>query len=357
MNDHDHEHGHDHGHGGRLAAWWHRLTHAVVPHSHDSRAKIDPALESSREGLRALWISLVGLGVTAAAQAVIVVLSGSVALLGDTLHNVADALTAVPLAIAFLLGRRAATRAYTYGFGRAEDIAGIVVVIAGSAVAAGWTAACSPSNATAPPPATRSSKAIPTTPAGRRAVALDKRTVQVLRAHRRRQLDQRTQAAENAKPWTDSGYVFVRADGLPINPNYATTRFRKTRPTRRATPGAAARPAPRRRVPRPRSRRRPQDPAGPARPLQHRHHRRHLHQRPTPGTAALRRRHRPPRPGRRPPHPQKDQEQGPQEPARPPAENRCPHPGHSRSRRKDTGQDSGPPRKSRADPGTHIAPT
>ncbi|MGN9803062.1 cation diffusion facilitator family transporter [Micromonospora sp. L32] len=150
VNDHDHEqdhghdHPHDHGHhhGGRLAAWWHRLTHAVVPHSHDSRAKVDPALESSREGLRALWISLVGLGITAIAQAVIVVLSGSVALLGDTLHNVADALTAVPLGIAFLLGRRAATRAYTYGYGRAEDIAGIIIVavIAASAVAAAWTA-------------------------------------------------------------------------------------------------------------------------------------------------------------------------------------------------------------------------
>ncbi len=148
MNDHDHEHGHDHPHdhghqhGARLAAWWDRLTHAVVPHSHDSRAKVDPALESSREGLRALWISLLGLGITAAAQAVIVVLSGSVALLGDTLHNVADALTALPLAIAFLLGRRAATRAYTYGYGRAEDLAGIIIVavIAASAVAAAWTA-------------------------------------------------------------------------------------------------------------------------------------------------------------------------------------------------------------------------
>ncbi len=143
-----HGHGHDGGHehgghaGGRFTAWWHRLTHVLVPHSHDSRAKVDPALETSREGLRALWISLVGLGITAAAQAVIVVFSGSVALLGDTLHNVTDALTAVPLAIAFLLGRKAATRTYTYGFGRAEDIAGIVIVaaIAASAVAAAWTA-------------------------------------------------------------------------------------------------------------------------------------------------------------------------------------------------------------------------
>jgi cation diffusion facilitator family transporter len=113
-----------------------------VPHSHDTASKVDSALESSRDGLRASWMSLVGLGVTAAAQAVIVALSGSVALLGDTMHNVADALTSVPLLMAFLLGRRAATRAYTYGFGRAEDLAGvfIVVVIAASAVAAGATA-------------------------------------------------------------------------------------------------------------------------------------------------------------------------------------------------------------------------
>ncbi|MEU1751948.1 tyrosine-type recombinase/integrase [Micromonospora matsumotoense] len=67
----------------------------------------------------------------------------------------------------------------------------------------------------------------PKTPAGRRAVALDKRTIQVLRAHRRRQLDQKTEAAENGKAWTDTAYVFTRTDGLPINPNYATTRFRK----------------------------------------------------------------------------------------------------------------------------------
>lgn len=133
----DHDHGHERGPG-----WGRRLRHMITPHSHDSADKVDSALESSREGLRALWISLVALGVTAAFQALIVVFSGSVALLGDTLHNVADALTAVPLGIAFLLGRRLATRAYTYGFGRAEDLAGIVIVLVvfGSAVLAGWTA-------------------------------------------------------------------------------------------------------------------------------------------------------------------------------------------------------------------------
>jgi cation diffusion facilitator family transporter len=139
---HDHGHGRDHGHetgvGGLLA----RLRHLIAPHSHDSADKVDAELEGSREGLRALWLSLAILGVTAAVQAVIVVWSASVALLGDTLHNVADALTALPLALAFVIGRRPPTRRYTYGYGRAEDIAGIVIVavIAASAVAAGWAA-------------------------------------------------------------------------------------------------------------------------------------------------------------------------------------------------------------------------
>jgi cation diffusion facilitator family transporter len=139
---HDEAAQHDHGDDDHGDGWWQRITHVITPHSHDSADKVDSALESSREGLRVLWISLAVLGVTAALQAVIFVFSGSVALLGDTLHNVADALTAVPLGIAFLLGRRAATRAYTYGFGRAEDLAGIVivVVIAASSVAAAWTA-------------------------------------------------------------------------------------------------------------------------------------------------------------------------------------------------------------------------
>ena len=99
-------------------------------------------MESSREGMRALWTSLLGLGVTAALQALVYLWSGSVALLGDTLHNVADALTAVPLGVAFVLGRRAATRRYTYGYGRAEDLAGVVIVlvVAASAAAAGFEA-------------------------------------------------------------------------------------------------------------------------------------------------------------------------------------------------------------------------
>jgi cation diffusion facilitator family transporter len=140
----DHDHGaHEHGHGehghpqrsGLLAG----LLHRVRPHSHDTADKVDAAMEASAEGLRALWISLAVLAATAALQAIVVVFSGSVALLGDTLHNAADALTAVPLAIAFVAGRRPPNRRYTYGYGRAEDLAGVVIVLiiaASSALAA-----------------------------------------------------------------------------------------------------------------------------------------------------------------------------------------------------------------------------
>ncbi|MEU1515512.1 cation diffusion facilitator family transporter [Streptomyces sp. NPDC005811] len=143
---HEHHHGHAHEHPHRHApaasSLRHRLSHLLTPHSHESADKLDAALESSARGLRALWVSLAVLGVTAAVQAIVVVLSGSVALLGDTVHNAADALTAVPLGIAFVVGRRAATRRFTYGYGRAEDLAGLAIVltIAASAVFAGWTA-------------------------------------------------------------------------------------------------------------------------------------------------------------------------------------------------------------------------
>ncbi|WP_436846497.1 cation diffusion facilitator family transporter [Streptomyces massasporeus] len=138
---HEHRHGRGHGHSHRHGLR-HRMAHLLAPHSHETADKVDSALESSARGMRALWVSLVVLGVTALAQAVVVVLSGSVALLGDTVHNTADALTALPLGIAFVLGRRAATRRFTYGYGRAEDLAGLVIVltIAASAAFAGWTA-------------------------------------------------------------------------------------------------------------------------------------------------------------------------------------------------------------------------
>jgi cation diffusion facilitator family transporter len=142
--DHDHDHdGHRHEHGSSV---WARVSHAVSEalggHSHDAAAQVDDVLEADAAGRRALLISLAGLAVTAAIQAVVVVLSGSVALLGDTLHNVADTLTAVPLLIAFRLARRPATKRYTYGYGRAEDLGGLFVIamITLSAVLAAYEA-------------------------------------------------------------------------------------------------------------------------------------------------------------------------------------------------------------------------
>lgn len=131
--EHPHDHHHRHVHATGLKGW---LQGLFIPHSHDSADSVDAAMESSAEGIRAVKLSLLGLGATSLFQLVIVLISGSVALLADTVHNFSDALTAVPLWIAFLLGRRPATRTYTYGFGRAEDLAGlfIVAMIALSAV-------------------------------------------------------------------------------------------------------------------------------------------------------------------------------------------------------------------------------
>ena len=130
--EHDHEHEHDHG----------VLRSLFTRHRHDSGASIDSALESSERGIRALWISLVGLGTTAVIQLVVALLSGSVALLNDTFHNFADAFTALPLWLAFSLGRRRPTDRYPFGYGRAEDLAGgaVVAMIALSAVVAAWEA-------------------------------------------------------------------------------------------------------------------------------------------------------------------------------------------------------------------------
>ena len=134
---HDHDHDHDHPHGLRGA-----IKEILAPHSHDAADSVDDALESSVAGIRAVKISLVVLGLTAAAQLGVVMVSGSVALAADTVHNFSDALTAAPLWIAFVLGTRAATRRYTYGFGRAEDLAGLFIIatITMSAVVAGYQA-------------------------------------------------------------------------------------------------------------------------------------------------------------------------------------------------------------------------
>ncbi|HRY09776.1 MAG TPA: cation diffusion facilitator family transporter [Candidatus Nanopelagicales bacterium] len=147
--EHDHSgHEHDHKHGDREhpSRWRDRLAHSLSEffggHSHDAADQVDEALEADSAGRRALLISLVALLVTATAQAFVVALSGSVALLGDTLHNFADALTAIPLLIAFRLARRAPNSRFTYGYGRAEDLAGLFVVamITLSSLLAGYTA-------------------------------------------------------------------------------------------------------------------------------------------------------------------------------------------------------------------------
>lgn len=132
-----HADGHDHPHGLRGA-----IHEIFAPHSHDAADSVDDALESSAAGIRAVKISLVVLGLTAVAQVVVVVISGSVALAADTIHNFSDALTAAPLWVAFMLSTKAATRRYTYGLGRAEDLAGLFVVamIALSAIVAGYEA-------------------------------------------------------------------------------------------------------------------------------------------------------------------------------------------------------------------------
>ena len=98
----DHDHGHNHSHG--------------PGHSH---GLVDPTIKRSQAGLRAVGISLGILGATALAQGAIFAFSNSVALFADLIHNIGDALTAVPLGIAFLLRST-----------RAERIAGLFVVLA-----------------------------------------------------------------------------------------------------------------------------------------------------------------------------------------------------------------------------------
>ena len=133
-----HDHAHDHDHSGLRGA----VREIFVPHSHDHADSVDDALEASEQGIRAVKISLVALAVTALFQVVIVMFSGSVALAADTIHNFSDALTAIPLWIAFVLGRRAASKRYTYGLGKAEDVAGLFVLlmITLSAAIAGYQA-------------------------------------------------------------------------------------------------------------------------------------------------------------------------------------------------------------------------
>lgn len=132
--DHDHSHDHNHGHGdhqhskgirGWLSAVFHLHGHN---HQHGALAT-ERAFLDNQEGIRTVWLALAALTITSVLQVVIVAWSGSVALFADTIHNIGDGLNSIPLLIAFYLARRAATRRYTYGFGKAEDVAGIFIVL------------------------------------------------------------------------------------------------------------------------------------------------------------------------------------------------------------------------------------
>lgn len=110
-------------------------------HGH-THGVVDPALTTSDRGVWALKWSFIILAVTAALQLSVVFVSGSVALLADTIHNIGDATTAIPLWFAFILARRKPSATFTYGLGRVEDLAGILIVliILLSALVAGYEA-------------------------------------------------------------------------------------------------------------------------------------------------------------------------------------------------------------------------
>ncbi|MEO7716450.1 MAG: cation diffusion facilitator family transporter [Capsulimonas sp.] len=129
---HSHDHGHSHGpeghshdHGGGLLGWF----KGTFAHSHAAADKIDETMESNARGIWALKISLIGLLVTALLQLAVVIFSGSVALMADMIHNFGDATTSIPLWIAFALAARGASRRFTYGYGKVEDVAGVVIVL------------------------------------------------------------------------------------------------------------------------------------------------------------------------------------------------------------------------------------
>jgi divalent metal cation (Fe/Co/Zn/Cd) transporter len=111
---HGHLHGHNHG-----GAAGHGHTHGVI----------DPSLSSSERGVWAIKWSFIILAITSVLQLGVVLTSGSVALLADTIHNIGDATTAIPLWVAFVLVRRKPTTRFNYGLGRVEDMAGLLIVL------------------------------------------------------------------------------------------------------------------------------------------------------------------------------------------------------------------------------------
>jgi cation diffusion facilitator family transporter len=127
-----HKHDHTHEDGSGIWGWIANIFHL---HSHSHHAEGASFIENE-EGIRVVWLALAALGITSILQVIIVLISGSVALFADTAHNIVDGLNSIPLLMAFYLARRVATRRYTYGFARAEDVAGIFIVLS-IAVSAG----------------------------------------------------------------------------------------------------------------------------------------------------------------------------------------------------------------------------
>ncbi len=128
--EHNHHHEHEHDHDPHHEGGGHGHTHGVI----------DPSITTTERGIWAIKWSFVGLLATALFQVVVVWISGSVALLADTIHNFGDASTAIPLWIAFVLARRKPSKRFTYGLGRVEDLAGVAIVltILFSAIVAGY---------------------------------------------------------------------------------------------------------------------------------------------------------------------------------------------------------------------------
>jgi len=112
-------------HGHEKSGSHHHGTAGKHIHSH---GVIDPILVSTERGIWAVKWSFVGLMITAIFQVFIVLATGSIALLADTIHNFGDATTAIPLWLAFKLARRKPSQRFSYGFGRVEDLAGLIII-------------------------------------------------------------------------------------------------------------------------------------------------------------------------------------------------------------------------------------
>ncbi|HWY79536.1 MAG TPA: cation diffusion facilitator family transporter [Candidatus Sulfotelmatobacter sp.] len=105
------------------------ISHSPTQEHEHTHGTVDPMLFASQKGLKAVMSSSIVLFVGSLFQLAVVILSGSVSLLSDTIHNLGDGATAIPLSIAFLIGRRKPNNSFTYGYGKAEDLAGVTILL------------------------------------------------------------------------------------------------------------------------------------------------------------------------------------------------------------------------------------